>query len=138
MRCVGNSQNIELYVPNEVDQSEILSQSRIVPLSQFINILKDLADVFEVTSKAIHIFYDNSVNSIAFNRDGALFFNLKFYLELHEQVCKTKPTIDAMTYWFMTFCHVLSHNFIQLHNSEFEVSTNLLKKNFFYILIYNF
>jgi hypothetical protein len=136
MRCVGNSQKIELYVSNGIDQSEILSQSRIAPLSQFINILKDLADVFEITPKAIHIFYDNSVNSIAFNRDGALFFNLKFYIGLPEQECKSKPTIDAMTYWFMMFCHVLAHNFVQLHNSEFEVSINFLKK-VFYILIYN-
>ncbi|GBB83189.1 hypothetical protein RclHR1_00010071 [Rhizophagus clarus] len=120
MRCVGNSHNIELYVSNDVDQSEILSQSRIAPLSQFINMLKDLASVFEVTSKAIHIFYDNGVNSIAFNRDGELFFNFKFYLGLHEQESKTKPTIDAMTYWFMIYCHVLSHNFVELHNSEFE------------------
>ncbi|GBC47096.2 hypothetical protein GLOIN_2v1761434 [Rhizophagus irregularis DAOM 181602=DAOM 197198] len=120
MHCVGNLQKIELYVSTDVDQSEILSQSRIAPLSQFIYMLKDIADVFKVTPKAIHIFYDNSVNSIAFNRDGALFFNLKFYLELHEQKCKTKPTIDAMTYWFTIYCHVLAHNFIQLHNSEFE------------------
>ncbi|PKC58403.1 hypothetical protein RhiirA1_471028 [Rhizophagus irregularis] len=67
MHCVGNLQKIELYVPTDVDQSEILSQSRIAPLSQFIYMLKDLADVFKVTPKAIHIFYDNSVNSIAFN-----------------------------------------------------------------------
>ncbi|PKY40926.1 hypothetical protein RhiirA4_454398 [Rhizophagus irregularis] len=120
MHCVGNLQKIELYVPTDVDQSEILSQSRIVPLSKFIYILKDLANVFEVTPKVIHIFYDNSKNSIAFNRDGALFFNLKFYLELHEQTCKNKPTIDAMTYWFTIYCHVLAHNFIQLHNPEFE------------------
>ncbi|CAB4394674.1 unnamed protein product [Rhizophagus irregularis] len=120
MHCVGNLQKIELYVPTDVDQSEILSQSRIVPLSKFIYILKDLANVFEVTPKVIHIFYDNSKNSIAFNRDRSLFFNLKFYLELHEQTCKNKPTIDAMTYWFTIYCHVLAHNFIQRHNSEFE------------------
>ncbi|PKY36565.1 hypothetical protein RhiirB3_459489, partial [Rhizophagus irregularis] len=61
MHCVGNLQKIELYVPTDVDQSEILSQSFIAPLSQFIYMLKDLADVFEVTPKAsIHIFYDSS------------------------------------------------------------------------------
>ena len=99
-----------------------------------INHKSCLNHVFEVTPKAIHIFYDSSVNSIALNRDGALFFNLKFYLELHEQKCKTKPTIDAMTYWFTIYCHVLAHNFIQLHNSEFEVSINLFKK--FFIFLY--
>ncbi|GBB83181.1 hypothetical protein RclHR1_00010063 [Rhizophagus clarus] len=130
IHCVGDLQKIELYVPNHVDQSEILSQSRAVPLSQFINMLKDLADIFEVTTKAIRIFYDNSVNSIAFNRDGALFFNFKFYLGLHEQECKTLPTTDAMTYWFMIFCHVLAHNFVQLHNSEFEYYSSSFAKTY--------
>ncbi|CAB5200411.1 unnamed protein product [Rhizophagus irregularis] len=135
IHCVGNLQKIELYVPNEVDHSEILSQSRTAPLSQFINMIKDLADIFEITSKVIRIFYDDSVNSIAFNRDGALFFNLKFYLELHEQECKTKPTIDAMTYWFMIFCHILAHNFVQLHNSEFEYYSSSLAKTYMPIFL---
>ena len=37
---VGTLQKIELHVPNDVDQLEILSQSRIAPLNQFINMLK--------------------------------------------------------------------------------------------------
>ena len=91
-------------------------------INQFINILKNLADVFKLEPKDIHIFYDSSSNSIAFNRDQALFFNLKFYLELHDDECKIKPTINAMTYWFMMFCHELAHNFIHDHDSLHGVS----------------
>jgi hypothetical protein len=88
--------------------------------------LKSLADVFELAPKDIHIFYDGTSNSIAFNRNRELFFNLKFYRELHDEECKIIPTINAMTYWFMMFCHELAHNFIQHHNSEHEVSGILL------------
>lgn len=55
-------------------------------------------------AKAIHILYDNSVNPIAFNRDEALFFNLKFYHELHEQ---PNQQFDTISYKFMMLCHVI-------------------------------
>jgi hypothetical protein len=87
-------------------------------------------EVFELAPKAIHVFIDNNSNSIAFNRDKSLFFNLKFFLGLHDEQCKTKPTSDAMTYWYMTFCHELAHNFIHPHNSEHEVSI-IIKINIF-------
>ncbi|RIA99607.1 hypothetical protein C1645_811167 [Glomus cerebriforme] len=132
LQYVETLQDIELYVPKDLDQSEILSRSRTVTLSQFVNILKDLADVFELSPKDIHIFYDNNANSIAFNRDGTLFFNLKFYLELHKKECEIKPTIDVMTYWFTIFCHELAHNFIQSHNCEFDSWLLYVKVSSFY------
>ena len=84
--------------------------------------LKNIASVFELPSQAIHIFYDNYTNTVAFNRDRALFFNLKFYIGFHDKDCKIKPTCNAMTYWFMTICHELAHNLVQSHSSEHEVS----------------
>jgi hypothetical protein len=110
-----------------------LSSSRAAPLNRFINILKDFVDVFGLTPKAIHVFYDDHANSVAFNRDGSLFFNLKFYIGLHDEECKIKPTIDAMTYWFMIFCHELAHNFVKSHDSKHEVN----KKQNSYFNIFN-
>src|SRR6266496_2072238 len=113
---------IELYIPKGINQSEILPASLTPSLVRFVNMLKDLVEVFELAPKAIHVFFDNNSNSIAFNRDRSLFFNFKFYLGLHDEQCKNRPTSDAMTYWFMTFCHELAHNFVHPHNSEHEVS----------------
>ncbi|GBC04755.1 hypothetical protein RclHR1_05850004 [Rhizophagus clarus] len=117
---VRTSQEIKLYLPKGFDQSEFLSQTNTASLNRFINMLKDLADVFRLPPGSIHVFYDNKSNTIAFNRDKILFFNLRFYLGLHGEECKIKPTINAMTYWFMMFCHELSHNFIEQHNFEHE------------------
>ncbi|RIA98304.1 hypothetical protein C1645_812855 [Glomus cerebriforme] len=117
---VGTIREIKLYDTRRGYQSEIMSSTHIVPLNHFIDILRDLAEVFELLPKVIHVFYDDNSNTIAFNRDGALFFNLKFYIGLHEEECKVRPTNDVMTYWFMTFCHELAHNFVELHSSEHE------------------
>ncbi|GBB83162.1 hypothetical protein RclHR1_00010044 [Rhizophagus clarus] len=117
---IGNLQGIELYLPRGFEQSELLPQENTAALNRFINMLGDLIDVFKLSSRNVHAFYDNNSNTIAFNRNRVLFFNLRFYLGLHDEECKIKPTINAMTYWFMMFCHELSHNFIEHHSSEHE------------------
>jgi hypothetical protein len=134
--CVGNEQGIELYDSKEVNQADILSLSNRAPLIRFLNLLRNLASVFDLELQAIHVFYDNYTNSVAFNRDRSLFFNLKFYIGLHDEECKIKPTSNAMTYWYMTICHELAHNFIQSHSSEHEVSIYYIY--YIYIRIFSF
>ena len=118
---VKTVQEIEFYMPG----SKMFQSYDSASLRRFINMLKDLADVFELPTKNIHIFYDNSSSLIAFNRNGALFFNLNVYITLHDEKCKNNPTIDAMAYWFMKLCHELAHNFTRSHNYEHEVSVIL-------------
>ncbi|PKY44256.1 hypothetical protein RhiirA4_541705 [Rhizophagus irregularis] len=119
--CVGNEQGIELYDAKSANQADILSSSNRAPLIRFLIMLRNIASVFDLELRAIHVFYDNYTNSVAFNRDRSLFFNLKFYIGLHGEECKTKFTSNAMTSWYMTFCHELAHNFIQSHSSEHEM-----------------
>ncbi|GBB83136.1 hypothetical protein RclHR1_00010018 [Rhizophagus clarus] len=118
--CVGTEQGIELYDAKSANQADILSPLNSASLARFLNILKNIASVFDLELQAIHVFYDNYTNSIAFNRDRSLFFNLKFYIGLHDKECKINPTSDSMTYWYLTFCHELAHNLIQNHSSEHE------------------
>ncbi|PKC61018.1 hypothetical protein RhiirA1_488641 [Rhizophagus irregularis] len=117
LHCVNTFEGVELHISEDSVQ---LPQAFNASLNQFIGMLINLAAVFELAPKDIHVFYDETSNSIAFNRNSELFFNLKFYCELHDEECRNKPTINAMTYWFMMICHELSHNFIQHHNSEHE------------------
>ena len=93
---VGVSQEIELYVSKESNQSEILSQSRAAPLNRFINMLKDIATIFGILPRVIHVFYDDNTNSIAFNYNQALFFNLKFYLGFHDNELNVQLNLQLM------------------------------------------
>ncbi|CAG8694418.1 12269_t:CDS:2, partial [Acaulospora morrowiae] len=117
---IGINNEIELYIAKGLDPSEITSGARSKSLTRFVNILRDLCEVFELQPKAVHIFYDNNSNSIAFNRGRALFFNFRFYLGLHNDEDSDVTSSETLTYWYMTFCHELAHNFIAPHNSEHE------------------
>ncbi|CAB5390281.1 unnamed protein product [Rhizophagus irregularis] len=111
-------QEIKFYLPKIRSMFPQLYDE--ASLNRFVNLLRDLASVFGLSTATIHIFYDENASSIAFNNNGELFFNLKVYTILHDEECKIKPTIYAMAYWFMTLCHELAHNIILSHNSGHE------------------
>src|SRR6266498_4763966 len=129
---IGPLHGIKIYVPINSFQSTKLFQTHGAPLNNFVNILKYLSEVFQLSLNAIHVFFDDSSNTIAFNRDRALFFNLNYYLGLHDEECKFYFTRNTMTYWFMTICHELAHNIILVHDSRHEVSMMIFKRTFFF------
>lgn len=60
-------------------------------LARFIHVVTPLANVYSLPMTALHIFYDLEGGLIAFNRNGSLFLNYRFfeawracaYLKLH-------------------------------------------------------
>lgn len=49
---------------------------------------KPLAGVFAMRSEAFHLFYDLKGPTIAFNRGGAIWINLRYYLAWHDAQVK--------------------------------------------------
>ncbi|KAJ3330014.1 hypothetical protein HDU91_003705, partial [Kappamyces sp. JEL0680] len=86
-------------------------------LGEFAILLETIAcKVFGITAQ-LHIFYDRSGGTIAFNRGRTLFFNYRYYLSWHAD-SHGKP--DRLYFWFMTFCHELAHNEHGPHDETHE------------------
>ena len=54
------------------------------PLDHFASIIIPIAGIFELQTKSLHIFYDVPGGPIAFNREGAIYLNLRFFDEWRE------------------------------------------------------
>lgn len=127
LKYVAKAKGYEFYVHNDVDGPAVLEQYE-AQLGHFSSVIGVLVGVFNIDALAIHIFYDTTGNTIAFYRNGSLFFNLRFYLNLHDapsaapdsQVRRTKRR-DALKFWYMTMCHELAHCFEARHNAQHEV-----------------
>ncbi|CAG8452462.1 4909_t:CDS:2 [Funneliformis mosseae] len=89
-------------------------------LTRFVNILIRLAEVVQLKLEDIHVYYYDDSSKVAFNKDKALYFNFKSYLELHDDECKFGNICNAMSYWFIMVCHELAHNFALEHNATHE------------------
>ena len=72
-----------------------------------------LAKLFGQPLHKLHILVEDS-QTVAFNRAGELFFNL-----LAMQPIFDRGPRYALEFWFVTFCHELTHNTCAEHNAKF-------------------
>lgn len=57
---------------------EVLGRKR-ESLARFVHIIHPLAEVYGLPTSSLHIFYDLTGGTIAFNRSASIFLNLRFF-----------------------------------------------------------
>lgn len=82
-------------------------------------------------AKNLSIFWEDG-RTIAFNKGGSLFFNLKYYMQQREAQGKAR-SVDHATladYWFVVMAHELAHNIANGHGKEHESVMETLLQSF--------
>lgn len=88
-------------------------------LSAFLPLIFGLTSIFAVNPAAVNIFLDKKSNTVAFNMNGSLFFNLAWFIGLHSDIWNTREgRLRALDSWFCTYCHELAHNLVADHNAR--------------------
>lgn len=109
--------SIKLYIARKVASKEEFLRTQRVNIHHFSTLLVEIAHIFDLPIHTMHIFYDEEGPTIAFNQSGALFFNYRYFSELHPPAPQVPISADALVYWFVVACHELAHNIVQVHNS---------------------
>jgi hypothetical protein len=102
-------------------------------INTFSYILLDLGSIFKLAPSTLHIFYDSSSSTIAFNQNGALFFNYFYYKSLHAATWETSrgTKMDALAYWWITMCHELAHNLVSEHSARHSFYAESFAQGYF-------
>ena len=101
-------------------------------LAEFVVVLVEVAKVFELPPQTINIFHDEQGASIAFNSNGSLFCNLRYYIQLHSaEMATPEGKVEAMAYWWITLCHELAHNLVSQHDSQHSYYTESFVAHYF-------
>ncbi|CAF4854390.1 unnamed protein product [Rotaria sp. Silwood1] len=119
---------IPLYIDRNVKLTDILIDQG----KQLAWLLSGLAkQVFNIPIETMHLFRDIESARIAFNSNGALFFNLRYfeqvffddlkpYLENSTSLSSSTPIVrKIVNFYFMVACHELSHNIDSNHDLNF-------------------
>lgn len=132
LRFVGKMGNVDIYAGDSLTPemaSDLFSTHKNALVSFYGLIVDQLAySVFKVSSKtaSIHLYYDPESSTIAFNRSHSLFFNFAYFLAnqhfniLHGNNANAKEVQQCKSFWFLTFCHELAHNFVHDHDAQHE------------------
>mmetsp|Transcript_6127 Transcript_6127/g.13879 ORF Transcript_6127/g.13879 Transcript_6127/m.13879 type:complete len:1897 (+) Transcript_6127:127-5817(+) len=83
-------------------------------VERFAVVIQHLATVYKLNLATVAIYYEPNGNTIAFNCNKALYFNLRFFCALHQNHVGS----TCYSYWYMVFAHELAHNLVTAHNKE--------------------
>ncbi|KAG6335719.1 hypothetical protein ID866_3377 [Astraeus odoratus] len=117
---LGTVGETKIFVTTDVpDTANFMTQKRNT-IARFIHVIAPLSNVYNLPMTVCHIFYDNGGGLIAFNRNGSLFLNLRYFEAWHDEDVKNGNLAGAQISWFFTLAHELAHNLVEAHNSEHE------------------
>lgn len=107
-------------------------------LDAFSTIILACASIFNMPKESLHIYYDNSGNTIAFNAQGSIFCNYRFFAQLHlrgmmlhDHAQLSHARTQALVYWWVTLCHELAHNLVSDHSAQHSYYTEQFVAQYF-------
>jgi hypothetical protein len=127
---LGNG--IKLYLSRDHANSDSFLSNNREGIAHFVTILTETAAIFDLSPQTINIFHDANGASIAFNSNGSLFCNLRYFLQLHMgQIDSAEGRVEALAYWFVTLCHELAHNLVSVHDQRHSYYTESFVSHYF-------
>ncbi len=111
---IGTIVDVRIFLSRSVTENLKVSGTKFLascasPLNLFANVLLGCADTFLLDRKSVHIYYDDRGSTIAFNQRRALFFNYRYFENLHLPLVQKGNSADAVVYWFVVMAHELAY-----------------------------
>ncbi|KAH7101322.1 hypothetical protein BKA62DRAFT_743455 [Auriculariales sp. MPI-PUGE-AT-0066] len=120
LELVGTVSGVKIFIAPSIPERQAVFQAKMASIERFLFVVNPLRDLYKLPPSSLHIFLDASGPTIAFNRGGSLFLNLRYYEAWHDQdVLAGKPG-NAYKSWFFSLAHEIAHNLVQQHDAEHE------------------
>ncbi|KAK3823315.1 MAG: hypothetical protein J3Q66DRAFT_397788 [Benniella sp.] len=131
LKEAGAVGDLKFYIHEECNE-HIMTDENQESMARFASLLTILAqNVFGLRLATMHVMYDTKGQTIAFNHEGSLFFNWRYYVSLgHDEGAgladkrvqgrSIKARDEGLIYWFFAIAHELAHNLAPNHDSKHE------------------
>jgi hypothetical protein len=126
---------MRVFVSRElsVSASELLT-ANAPQIKSFESVLRDIASIYGLALTSLHIFYDERGGTIAFNSNGSIFCNLRFFNQLHALKVRGgvgQARVEAATWWWVVIAHELAHNLVGTHDADHSYYTESFIQTYF-------
>lgn len=111
------SHGFRVFAARNYDSSSVFLQNNWNAVEAFSTVLVHISSIYGLRPESVAIFHEPTGKTIAFNRDRALYFNVRFFCSLHYRVSPA-PSLQCFSYWYTTAAHELAHNIVQAHDQQ--------------------
>ncbi|KAL9081387.1 MAG: hypothetical protein Q9157_000106 [Trypethelium eluteriae] len=122
----SSAPGIKIFMSNAIADKSEFAAANVEGLNAFAVLLLDCGSIFGIRPGGLHVFYDEKGGTIAFNRQGSLFCNYRFFGQLHWRSWvegRTEGRREALIYWWVVLCHELAHNLVESHSADHSYYT---------------
>ena len=131
LRLAGHVVGMKVYVSTDLDGPTTLTHNRAA-LERLIELVyRPVGAIFGVNPQSMHVFCDTQGPSIAFNRGGSIFLNLRYYLAWHDADVQANRLVNPLISVYFSVAHELAHNLVLAHNSEHEFYFSSIAEQYF-------
>ncbi|KAF8318815.1 uncharacterized protein EI90DRAFT_2978708 [Cantharellus anzutake] len=121
LEVVDTWNGFKIYVERDIPESHQLVESKSETIRRFGEVIGPLLqDVYKIPLRSISLFYDSSGPTIAFNRGGSIFLNVRYFEAWHDAMVIEGIKREPRIAWYFILAHEIAHNLVQLHNAEHE------------------
>jgi len=120
LKLRGETGLVKVFTTEDVPNADAFMTNMDGILVRFVKVITPVVEVYGLSLALLHVFYDVAGGPIAFNRDGSIFLNLRYFEAWHDQGVQKGDSQQAQISWFFALAHELAHNLIKQHNSEHE------------------
>jgi hypothetical protein len=114
-----NEKTLPLFLPRPlVAKSPTFPIDHSHSASQLSGILGTCADALGISMECLYLFFEETGVTVAFNRNGSLFFNLRAWEEMGHGRKGREEMGQVGRFWFVVFCHEVAHNLVRGHGAE--------------------
>ena len=128
--------SMKVYVGKAVPVQEATQflQRHTNEIKCFVKLLTEVAvGIYGLQAAMVHVFWDVKGSTIAFNIDGAIFCNLKKFLDSQAgkmmggqgqgQGGIDEARAECVVFWFVVIAHELAHNIVKAHGARHSFYT---------------
>ena len=138
---IGSTEGVRVFLDKDAEAKGLTAEKFLAAnasaLQLFASVLFSAAESFALKRNAVHIFYDDSGSTIAFNSNKALFFNYRYFENLHLPTAQQGNKSEAVVYWSVVMAHELAHNVVSDHSSQHSYYTESLVTQYFPKIVVN-
>ncbi|KAH7102661.1 hypothetical protein BKA62DRAFT_97201 [Auriculariales sp. MPI-PUGE-AT-0066] len=115
-----STHGIDVYISRGLPDREAIIRAKLPVIKRFLWLISQVRTCFELQAETFCLFYDGTSPTVAFNCNGDIFVNLRFYEEWHDTDIVGGNCSGAFKCWFFTIAHEIAHNLIREHGSQHE------------------
>lgn len=131
LTLAGEVAGMRVYLGKDLDVGETMARNQGALERLISTIYRPVGAIFGLDPRSMHVFVDTKGPTIAFNRGGTIWLNLRFYLAWHDDDVARGDVTDALISTFFSVAHEIAHNLEQQHNAQHEFYTSALCEQFF-------